>query len=248
MTALGDIMANRVRAAWKVLLADSCHSAKINAVTTNEALDLQSSSLPASFLTLTATREREMSHEAPDLSTGFGFFTYFLTQAWRGHADNDPCDGRITADEVIDYVRGQRAAVRQRPAALPDADGTGRLRPRHAARRRHLCLATVDPESPSLLGTAIVEPNTNDVHLYIDGELVGTVSRDRPLTIPRLSSGLHEFMGVRRGYEPDAKQIMITPDQEVTVTLRIRYVRRINEAALELGERSERLCSRNAPP
>ena len=93
-----------------------------------------------------------------------------------------------------------------------------------------------------------VEPNTNDVHLYIDGELVGTVSRDRPLTIPRLSSGLHEFMGVRRGYEPDAKQIMITPDQEVTVTLRIRYVRRINEAALELGERSERLCSRNAPP
>ena len=81
----------------------------------------------------------------------------------------------------------------------------------------------------------------DDVDLYIDGDLVGTVSRDRPLTIPRLSSGLHEFTGVREGYEPDTKQIMIPPGQEVTVTLRIRYPRRIRKAALELGEQGERL-------
>ena len=163
----------------------------------------QYSNLPRSFLTLTATREREMSHEDPDLSTGFGFFTYFVTQAWRGHADNDPCEGRITADEVIEYVRANvRRYARDRqlsqtPTARGDYDPAMLLGVGMA------CLGTADPESPALLGTAIVEANMNDVDLYIDGELVGTVSRDRPLTIPRLSSGLHDFMGVREGYEPD---------------------------------------------
>ena len=241
MAALGDVMANRVQAHWKVLLTDSCHSGKINAETTNEALDQQYSNLPRSFLTLTATREREMSHEDPGLSTGFGFFTYFLTQAWRGHADNDPCDGRITADEVIEYVRAnvRRYARDQQLSQTPTARGD--YDPAMLLGVGAVCLGTATPESPVLLGTAIVEANMNGVDLYIDGELVGTVSRDRPLTIPRLSSGLHEFMGVREGYEPDTKQIMIAPDQEVTVTLRIRYVRRINEAALELNERGERL-------
>lgn len=241
MAALGDVMANRVQAHWKVLLTDSCHSGKINAETTNEALDQQYRNLPQSFLTLTATREREMSHEDPGLSTGFGFFTYFLTQAWRGHADNDPCDGRITADEVIEYVRAnvRRYARDRQLSQTPTARGD--YDPAMLLGVGAVCLGTSDPESPALLGTAIVEANMNDVDLYIDGELVGTVSRDRPLTIPRLSSGLHEFMGVREGYEPDTKQIMIAPDQEVTVTLRIRYVRRINEAALELNERGEQL-------
>ena len=241
MSALGDVMANRVRAHWKVLLTDACHSGKINAETTNEALDRQFGNLPRSFLTLTATREREMSHEDPALSTGFGFFTYFLTQAWRGHADNDPCDGRITADEVIEYVRAnvRRYARDRQLSQTPTARGD--YDPAMLLGVGTVCLATADPAAPSLQGTAIVEANMDDVDLYIDGALVGTVSRDRPLTIPRLSSGLHEFTGVREGYEPDTKQIMIAPGQEVTVTLRIRYARRIDEAALELGERGERL-------
>ena len=241
MSALGDVMANRVQARWKVLLTDACHSGKINAETTNEALDLQFGSLPHSFLTLTASRERERSHEDPGLATGFGFFTYFLTQAWQGHADNDPCDGRITADEVIEYVRtnvrryARDRQLSQTPTARGDYDpamllGVGTV-----------CLGTVDPESPSLLGTAIVETNMDDVDLYLDGELVGTLSRERPLTIPRLSAGVHEFTGVREGYAPDTKEIMIPPGQEVTVTLRIRYPRRIRKSALELGERGERL-------
>ena len=241
MAALGGVMANRVQAHWKVLLTDACHSGKINAETTNEALDRQFGSLPRSFLTLTATREREMSHEDPGLSTGFGFFTYFLTQAWRGHADNDPCDGRITADEVIEYVRAnvRRYARDRQLSQTPTARGD--YDPAMLLGVGTVCLGTVDPEAPSLLGTAIVESNMDDVDLYIDGALIGTVSRDRPLTIPRLSSGLHEFMGVREGYEPDTKEVMIAPGQEVTVTLRIRYPRRIEEAALELGERGERL-------
>src|SRR6185436_8215735 len=87
MTTMGDVMARRVKARWKVLLADACHSAKINAETTSEALDQQFSSLPQNFLTLTATTEREASHEDEALSTGFGLFTYFLTQALVGTAD-----------------------------------------------------------------------------------------------------------------------------------------------------------------
>ena len=241
MSALGDVMANRVQARWKVLLTDACHSGKINAETTNEGLDLEFGNLPHSFLTLTASREREQSHEDPGLATGFGFFTYFLTQAWQGHADNDPCDGRITADEVIEYVRtnvrryARDRLLAQTPTARGDYDPAMLLGVGTA------CLGTVDPESPSLLGTAIVETNMDDVDLYIDGDLVGTLSRDRPLTIPRLSSGVHEFTGVREGYAPDTKEIMIPPGQEVTVTLRIRYPRRIRRSARELGERGERL-------
>ena len=241
MATLGDVMSNRVQAHWKVLLTDACHSGKINAETTNAALDLQFSSLPRNFLTLTATREREQSYEDPNLSTGFGFFTYFLTQAWRGHADNDPCDGRITADEVIEYVRAnvrryaRDRSVSQTPTARGDYDpamllGVGTS-----------CLGRVDPEAPSLLGTAVVEANLDDVSLYIDGEFVGSLDRNEPLVVPRLSAGVHEFMGVRRGYEPDTKEIMIAPGQEVAVTLRIRYARRVTPKARELGTRGEQL-------
>src|SRR5262249_982103 len=100
MTALGEVLANRIRSHWKVLLTDACHSGKINAETTDAALQQQFDTLPTNFLTLTATTERDQSYEDPDLSTGFGVFTYFLVQAWNGHADHDPCDGVITADEL----------------------------------------------------------------------------------------------------------------------------------------------------
>ena len=152
MSALGDVMANRVRAHWKVLLTDACHSGKINAETTNEALDLQFGNLPRSFLTLTATREREMSHEDPDLSTGFGFFTYFLTQAWRGHADNDPCDGRITADEVIEYVRAnvRRYARDRQLSQTPTARGD--YDPAMLLGVGTVCLGTADPAASVAAG------------------------------------------------------------------------------------------------
>jgi tetratricopeptide (TPR) repeat protein len=240
MNALGDVLANRVKANWKVLLTDACHSGKINAETTSEALDRQFNSLPSSFLTLTATTEREQSFEDPKLSTGFGFFTYFLVQGWKGDADNDPCDGTITADELIEYVRSnvrryaKERNVSQTPTARGDYEpamplgvGTG-------------CLETADP-SPSMLGTAIVETNLDDVELYIDERLVGRLSKGTPLIVPSLSSGLHEFKGVKAGYEPDHKQIMIAPGQQTTVTLRIRYVRQNKKSALDLNTEGEKL-------
>ena len=241
MTALGDVMANRVQAHWKVLLTDACHSGKINAETTNEALDRQLSSLPQDFLTLTAATEREQAYYDARLSTGFGFFTYFLTRGLTGYADNDPCDGLITADEIIEYVRTNvRGYARERrlfqtPTARGDYD------PRMPLGVGTACLGRADPASPSLLGTAVVEVNLDDVDLYVDGERIGPLNRSEPLVLEGLPAGLHEFMGVRRGYEPDIKEVMIAPGQRVTVTLRIRYPRRINEAARDLVEQGERL-------
>src|SRR6185295_4271303 len=75
----------------------------------------------------------------------------------------------------------------------------------------------------------------------VDGALVGRISKAKPLVIPSLPSGLHEFQGVKAGYEPDRKQIMIAPGQEATVTLRIRYVRQVKPQAAELNAQGEKL-------
>ena len=240
MTKLGDVLANKVNANWKVLLTDACHSGKINAETTNEALERQFSALPTSFLTLTATTEREQSFEDPNLSTGYGFFTYFLVQAFRGYADSDPCDGRITADELIEYVRTnvRRYARDRQLSQTPTARGD--YEPDMLLGVGNGCSAD-GVKAPSMLGTAIVETNMDDVDLYLDGALVGRISKAKPLVIPSLPSGLHEFRGAREGYEPDRQEVMIAPGQEVAVTVRIRYVRQIKKPAQDLNQQGETL-------
>lgn len=240
MTKLGDVLANKVSANWKVLLTDACHSGKINAETTNEALERQFSALPTSFLTLTATTEREQSFEDPKLSTGFGFFTYYLVQAFKGYADSDPCDGRITADELIEYVRSnvRRYARERQLSQTPTARGD--YEPDMLLGVGNGCSAE-GTKAPSMLGTAVVETNMDNVDLYIDGNLVGRISKARPLVIPSLPSGLHEFRGAHEGYEPDRQEVMIAPGQETTVSMRIRYVRQIKKPAQALNEQGEKL-------
>jgi tetratricopeptide (TPR) repeat protein len=240
MSALGDVLANKVGANWKVLLTDACHSGKINAETTNEALEQQFKTLPASFLTLTATTEREQSFEDPNLSTGYGFFTYYLVQAFRGYADSDPCDGRITADELIEYVRTnvRRYARDRQLSQTPTARGD--YEPDMLLGVSQGCLSD-GAKSPSMLGTAVIESNMDDVDLYVDGNLIGRLSKSKPLTLPSLPSGLHEFRGVREGYEPEVKEVMIAPGQEVAVSLRIRYVRQIKKPAQALNDEGEKL-------
>jgi tetratricopeptide (TPR) repeat protein len=240
MSTLGDVLANKVGANWKVLLTDACHSGKINAETTNEALELQFKTLPASFLTLTATTEREQSFEDPNLSTGFGFFTYYLVQAFRGYADSDPCDGRITADELIEYVRSnvRRYARDRRLSQTPTARGD--YEPDMLLGIGQGCLSD-GAKAPSMLGTAVIESNMDDVDVYVDGSLIGRISKNTPLTLPSLPSGLHEFRGVREGYEPERKEVMIAPGQEVTVSLRIRYVRHVKKPAQALNDEGEKL-------
>ena len=240
MAALGDVLANKVNANWKVLLTDACHSGKINAETTNEALEQQFKTLPASFLTLTATTEREQSFEDPNLATGYGFFTYYLVQAFNGYADSDPCDGRITADELIEYVRSnvRRYARDRQLSQTPTARGD--YEPEMLLGVGEGCLSD-GAKSPSMLGTAVIESNMDDTDVYVDGALVGRIGKSKPLTLPSLPSGLHEFRGVREGYEPERKEVMIAPGQEVTVSLRIRYVRQVKKPAQALNDDGEKL-------
>jgi tetratricopeptide (TPR) repeat protein len=243
MNTVGEVMAQRIKSRWKVLLADACHSAKINVETTNEGLGDAFSKMPANFLTLTATTEREASHEDSALSTGFGLFTYFLEQAWRGNADNDPCDGRITADELVEYVRTNvRDYARQR-GLFQTPTPRGDYDPEMLLGVSLVCLGKAARDPESLLGTAAVEVNMDAVTLYIDGKLIGPLKTGTPLVVPRLTTGPHEFKGVREGYEPDVKQILIAPGQTVTVTLRIRYQRVIKKSALEPNEQGERLLN-----
>ncbi len=242
MSTLGDILANKVGAGWKVLLTDACHSGKVNAETTNENLEEQFKSLPTSFLTLTATTEREQSFEDPQLSTGFGFFTYYLVQAFNGYADNDPCDGRITADELIEYVRSnvRRYARERQLSQTPTARGD--YEPEMLLGVATSCLSDGSADkAASMLGTAVIESSMDDVDLYVDGKLIGKLSKSKPLSLPGLPSGLHEFRGEHEGYEPERKEVMIAPGQEVAVSLRIRYVRKVKKPAEELNAQGEKL-------
>ena len=242
MSMLGDIIANKIGAAWKVLLTDACHSGKINAETTDEALDQQFRSLPASFLTLTATTEREQSFEDPNLEKGWGFFTYYLVRGFEGRADNDPCDGRITADELVEYVRSNvRSYARARNLSqTPTARGDYEPEMLLGVATECLSDGAVD-KAVAMQGTAIIESNMDDVDLYVDGKLIGRLSRGKPLTMPSLPSGLHEFRGEHEGYEPDRKEVMIAPGREVAVSLRIRYVRKVKKPAEDLNAQGEKL-------
>ena len=240
MTALGDVMANRVQALHKVLLTDACRSGKINpAETTSELLHQELRGLPGDFLTLTAATERESAYGDRNLATGFGFFTYFLTRAFAGYADLDPCDGRITAHELIEYVRGGVVAYSRERNVFQTPTARGDYDPEMLLGVSTQCLAERRDERP--VGTAVVEANLDDVALYIAGHLVGSVNRGEPLRILGLPAGYHEFEGVRAGYEPDTKDVLIRPGQEVAVTLRIRHPRVVRPEAGRLFEQGERL-------
>lgn len=243
MSALGDVLANKVKAGWKVLLTDACHSGKINAETTNESMEAQFTSLPSSFLTLTATTEREQSFEDAKLSTGYGLFTYYLVQAFQGNSDNDPCDGRITADELIEYVRTnvRRYARERQLSQTPTARGDYEPDMLLGVGSSSGCSGNSEVLPPSMHGTAVIEVNMDAVDVYIDGKLLGTVQRGKPLVVPGLDSGLHEFQGVKSGYEPDRKEIMIAPGRDSAVSIRIRYARQPKKPALDLNEQGEKL-------
>src|SRR5262249_7633952 len=196
MAALGEVLANRVKAHWKVLLTDACHSGKITPETTNESVDAGLKSLPTSFLTFTATTESERSYEDPRLSTGFGLFTYFLVQAFKGYADNDKgvCDGKITADELIDYVRANVRVYAPESDKFQTPTARGDYEPEMVLGMSSSCLAS--GTSP-LSGTAVIESTMDDVDVYLDGQLIGRVSKGTPLRQPGLPSRLHQLKGVK---------------------------------------------------
>ena len=175
----------------------------------NEALEKQFSALPGQLPDADATTDREQSFEDPKLSTGYGFFTYYLVRL-SGYADNDPCDGRITADELIEYVRTnvRRYARERQLSQTPLPAATTSQRCCWAWRRVRGRTAR---KGPSMLGTAVIETNMDDVDVYIDGHMIGRSTRTGRWWCQACRVGLHEFQGVKAGYEPDRKEVMIAP-------------------------------------
>jgi tetratricopeptide (TPR) repeat protein len=242
MTALGNVIANKIRARWKVLLADACHSGKINAETSNEKIDAEMRNLPGNFLTLTSTTEREKSYEDRALSTGFGLFSYFLVQAWRGYADAD-CDGIINADEMIEYVRREVREYAKGLKAPQTPTARGDYDPQMLLGVSLRCLKT-SSNSPQTLGVAIIsKADMEGVRVYVDGMLIGTLKTTEPLVLRGLSPGLHQFEAVREGYDAQRQEILIVPGQEVPVTFRKWYAKEPKKAALELDRRGEDLLA-----
>ncbi|HEY3743513.1 MAG TPA: caspase family protein [Bryobacteraceae bacterium] len=235
MTRLGDMLGNKVKAGWKVLLADACHSGKVTAETTQENVYNALHGLPENFLTLTSSRESESSYEDPSLAGGFGLFSYFLTQGWMGAADVDPRDGIVTADELIEYVRREvrdYARHRGRNQTPTDrGDFPADMMLGFSAERRQKLITVTAPQLAN--GSLVVEVNLDDVEVYIDDKLVGTASMGKTLQVPGIATGTHVVKGVRMGYDPASKDVLVVPGQDTTVTLRIQYKRTVKKSALE---------------
>ena len=246
MDKLGTVLGRDIKAAWKVLLTDACHSGKITPETSQEAVYEGFQKLPKNFLTLTSSRESEVSFEDPALATGYGLFSYYLVQGWEGQADVDPRDGIITADELIDYVRNEVRAyarskgARQTPTERGDFPSDMWLG-FSSDRRQKLSLAS----QPQLAnGTLIIEVNLDEVEVYVDDKLVGKAGPGKELRIPGLASGPHVIRGVRMGYDPATKEVLVVPGQEATVSLRIQYKRNIKKAARDFYNQGMEIYSR----
>jgi tetratricopeptide (TPR) repeat protein len=247
MDQLGTVLANKIKAHWKVLLTDACHSGKVTAETSDLAVYEAVTNLPRSFLTLTSSRERESSFEDPALAGGYGLYSYYLVQGWQGHADVDPADGIITADELIEYVRrevkahARRKGHNQTPTERGDYPNDMILG--FSAKRRGE-LAAAASKQPLVTGTLIIESNMDDVEVYLDDQLVGKVSPGKNLVLPGVSSGNHIVRGVRQGYDPSTREVIVVPGQSHTVTLRIQYARKVKDSARALYDKGLAIYSR----
>jgi Tfp pilus assembly protein PilF len=235
MNQLGSVLGSKVKAAWKVLLTDACHSGKITPTTSQEGVYKALQGLPNNFLTLTSSRESESSFEDPNLGSGFGLFSYYLVQGWMGGADVDPRDGIVTADELIEYVRrevrdyARKRGAQQTPTDRGDFPADMQLG--FSPDRRQKLIAITAPQLAN--GSLVVEVNLDDVEVYVDDTLIGKASTGKTLQIPGLTTGTHVVKGVRTGYDPASKDVLVVPGQETTVTLRIQYKRTIKKSALD---------------
>ncbi len=244
MARFGDTLANRVRAKQKIVFTDACHSAKLLPNLTAKQINDQFKMLPGEFFTLASSREAESSYEDAALGNGYGLFTWFLTQGWKGQADVDPEDGIVTADELVQYVRSQvrhyakakgQSQNPQESGSFP-ADMTLGFLPQRREK--------VKAARPVAEGTVIVVSNLENVEVYLDGNRVGTTGKTKRLTLPGLASGEHEIRGVRQGYDPAERSVTLRPGQEITVELRIQFQRRIGAGAAEEFRKGQAIYAR----
>jgi tetratricopeptide (TPR) repeat protein len=235
-----------VKARWKVLLTDACHSGKVTTDSTALKINEKIENLPRGFLTLTSSRESELSYEDPALAGGAGVFTYFLVQGWQGQADTGPADGIVTADELIDYVRNEvRQYVRKQQARQTPSergDFPNDLILGYSPKRRQQLAGSA---APVAAGVIVVEVNQENTEIYIDEQRTGVASPGKPLQVPGLSSGVHQIRAVRMGFEPATVEVNVVPGSTQTVSLRLLYPRKTKPSAQAAYEEAERIWLRS---
>ncbi|HYW42777.1 MAG TPA: tetratricopeptide repeat protein [Bryobacteraceae bacterium] len=224
MDELGSVIGGKIRARYKILFTDACHSGAI----TPDELGLRS--LDQSIFSLTASREREQSFESPELGGGHGLFTYYVDQGLRGAADANH-DGVVTADELAEYVRTEvRKATEGKQTPTSDR---GSWDPQMFLA---LSLANVNPAAPPppTTGTLVFTTNMDDVELFVDGVSKGILYKDRQFELPGLQTGEHTIQGVHMGYVPDGpRPEMVYPGQRSTVSIKILIARRRDKAVVD---------------
>ena len=229
MQSLGNTLANRVKARWKALFADACHSGKINSETTDEGVAGQLDSVASQYLSLTATLGRQKSYEDPSLTGGFGLFSYFLVEALKGNADNNPCDGVVVADELVEYVRAEVMkyakdhGVQQTPNANSDYE---------PAMPMGLSMKCGVPNSDaSLSGSLVIESQADEVEIFVDDDLAGKTNHTAPLTVAGLMQGPHVVKAAKPGYKPEIQTVVVMPGRSTTVTVHMRFPVKVKREA-----------------
>src|ERR1019366_2119288 len=74
MDTLGQVAGSRIKAKWKGLLTDACHSGAITPDAEAQALNQSLLDMSRSMFSLTASRDRERSFESKDWGSGHGIF------------------------------------------------------------------------------------------------------------------------------------------------------------------------------
>jgi tetratricopeptide (TPR) repeat protein len=234
MASLGKVVGSKIKAKWKVLLTDSCHSGSITPAGDVEKINSQLTSLDRSLFSLTASRARERSFESKEWGGGHGIFTYYVVRGLEGSADESR-DGIVTADELAEYVRRN---VREATG------GTQNPTSERADFDPNMLLAYIPSgrapgtPPPPKDGTFVFESNMDGVEVFLDGKSMGVVGKAAPLRIPGLVPGTHTVKAVKMGYEPDGpREEMILPGQESTVSIKITIPRRRSKAAVDSFEK-----------
>jgi tetratricopeptide (TPR) repeat protein len=246
MQRLGEVFSKNVRAHWKILLIDACHSGKIALDTTPGRVNDSIRGLPQGFLTLTSSRASEQSFEDADLDGGSGVFTYFLVRGWMGEADVDPRDGVVSADELVSYVKrevknyAKQRGQQQTPLEFGDFPDDMVLGFNPVIREK------LTADLPQLSnGTLVIETNLDGVEVFADDKSCGTAGPGKPLRLPGLASGAHTVRGVRMGYEPVSVEVNVIPGGEQTVSLRMLHERAVRPQAKLLCDRALAIWERS---
>jgi tetratricopeptide (TPR) repeat protein len=233
MATLGSVF-GKIKAKWKVLLTDSCHSGAVTPDGDVQTINRSLIDMTKSVFSLTASRDRERSFESPDWGGGHGIFTYYVVRGLEGEAD-DNHDGIVTADELAEYVRRnvrEATDAKQNPTSDRSSFDPNMLLAYVPTR------AAAGAPPPPKFGALILESNMDGVEVFLDGKSVGVVNKSQPLRLPGLAPGSHTIQGVKMGYEPDGpRDEMVYPGQEKTVSIRIMILRRRSKAAGDLFDK-----------